>query len=291
MNLGPHIAPIFSRFDRAGVQNCAGRGNFCTHMKRRHLAEFGDQPWLAGWWREGYLDCLNFGLRSGGQFRKLNSIIAEWATRHEGGPILELGSGGGGPTELIVQQSIRGEIHIPKIVMSDLFPSPAHYRALSEQYGRERLDYIAEPVSADSAVPAHPLRMICTTFHHFRPDLAARVIADALQKGRSLLIVEPLQRNLLHLLLVLASGPFPYMPAPFVSRRRDWRKFIATLIVPILPLMVMWDGVISVLRTYRPDEIKQLLPPELREKIQIRIHKLPYLGIFSGTCVEISHTN
>ncbi len=260
--------------------------------KRKHWAEFGDQQWMSGWIREGYLDCLNFGLRVGGQFRQLHTVFADWTKRNEHLPILDLGSGGGGPIETMLREAHRSRTRLPQIFLSDLHPSVDHYARLSSAFSSQQLSFISQPVSAtQTAHLQFTLRSLCATFHHFRPETARDVIRDALTCGRSLLIVEPLQRDLRHLLLVLLSGPFAYMLAPLFASRWSWRKFLFTSIVPILPLMVMWDGVVSVLRTYTASEIKSLVPEELAPSTMVTRHELKYLGFWGATCVEISRVD
>lgn len=257
--------------------------------RRFHLAEFGDQAWLAGWWRDAYLDCLNHGLRVGGQFRQLHHVYARWAMRNGFGPVLDLGSGGGGPIETMLEQARTDGSKLPLICLSDLHPSQKHFSELVQKFGTEQLAYQSIPVSACAPNGrGYALRSICATLHHFRPELVSQILHVALSESRSLLIVEPLQRNLRHLLLVLLSGPFAYMAAPFTARHWDWRKFLFTTILPIIPLLVMWDGLVSVLRTYTFEEISALVPPELGKDVTISKHTLPYMGFFGALCIEVT---
>ena len=51
-------------------------------------------------------------------------------------------------------------------------------------------------------------------------------------------------------LLVLLVTPFV---RPFSLAR-----LLLTYLVPVLPLLILWDGIVSCLRTYRPDELLAL---------------------------------
>lgn len=249
--------------------------------QRRHLAECGDQPWLTGWCREYYLDCLNAGLRLGGQFSRLHRVVAAWAH----GDVLDLGSGGGGPIVTMLRAAEQEGVALPRMVLSDLYPSPAHYEVLRQEFGPDRLDYVAEPVSA-LAVTRRDFRMrsICSSFHHFRPADARALVEDAVRHSDGLLVAEPLQRNLRHFLLVLLTGPLPYMAAPFLAHRWSWRRLLLCTLLPVFPLLVMYDGCVSVLRTYRRDELEAMIPPDLRPAWHVDFEELPYGGIFATTC-------
>lgn len=256
-------------------------------MKRHHLFEFGDQPWLRGWARECYLDCLNHGLRSGGQFRGVLDPLMRWAHDTDPEGILDLGSGGAGPVETLLAEAQRRGIVLPRIVLSDLFPSTAHYQALEHRYGSSRIGFVDQPVSASVVLPGTPgRRMICSAFHHFKPDQAQAIVEDAARHASGLLIIEPLQRNWRHLFLVLLSGPFAYMGAPFGATRKTWSKFVFCTLLPVFPLMVMFDGCISVLRMYKPDEILQMFPPDCRAAFTFERGAAPYMRVFGTTYVS-----
>lgn len=255
---------------------------------RIHLFEFGDQPWLRGWWREAYLDCLNIGLRSGGQFRCLHRVFSTWAQRLPDATVLDLGSGGGGPIRTMLRAAARDGTAMPRIFLSDLFPSREHYQDLERQHGTHQLSFIPEPISAlDVGRTDIRLRSICSTFHHFQPLEAAALVRDAAEHADGLFIAEPLQRNLRHFLLVLLSGPIPYLLAPFTADRFEWRKLLFCTLLPIVPLLVMFDGCVSVLRTYTTKEIEAMIPPEKRPGLDITHGTLSYMGLFAAqyTCI------
>lgn len=256
--------------------------------QRLHLFEFGDQSWLTGWLREAYLDCLNLGLKSGGQFNQLHRAYAEWAAGRPGEPVLDMGSGGAGPIATMLRRAKAEGVQLPKIVLSDLHPSPEHYRELQTELGADRIGFLAEPVSALAVEHSVPrLRSICSTLHHFAPPQTEALILDAVKHAEGLFIVEPLQRNLRHFLMVLFSGPLPYLLAPFFARNWSWRKFFFTTIIPLAPLMVAFDGCISALRTYKPEEVVAMMPASTREHFKVHTGYLPYMGLYAAYFIAI----
>ena len=264
------------------------RGMKLPFRQRINLFEFGDQSWLSGWLRDAYLDCLNLGLKSGGQFNQLHRAYANWSAVQPGASVLDLGSGGAGPIATMVRRAKRESIPLPKIILSDLHPSPEHYQVLQSELGAEQIGYMAEPVSALAVGPGAPrLRSMCSTLHHFAPTQVQALILDAIHHADGLFIVEPLQRNLRHFLMVLLSGPLPYLLAPFFARTWSWRKFFFTTILPIAPLMVAFDGCVSVLRTYKPEELVAMIPEPRRHQFTIQTGFLPYMGCFAAYFVAI----
>jgi len=37
-----------------------------------------------------------------------------------------------------------------------------------------------------------------------------------------------------------------------------WRRLLLTYVIPLAPLVLLWDGVVSVLRCYRPEELRAM---------------------------------
>jgi hypothetical protein len=56
---------------------------------------------------------------------------------------------------------------------------------------------------------------------------------------------------------------FPWALMPFVFtlwiRPFRWSRLLCTYVVPIIPLVLLFDGVVSCLRTYRPSELREMI--------------------------------
>jgi hypothetical protein len=251
-------------------------------MRRLQLFEFGDQPWMRGWLREAYLDALNFALRVGRQYRGMCNVFSQWTARAGSSCVLDLGSGGAGPIETLVREGRRGHVAMPEIVLSDLYPSLDRYARLAETYDGE-ISYITGPVSADHVDNQDiRLRSLCSTFHHFPPETARRIIEDAARNSDGVFIMEPFMRDWRHFLLVLLTGPFIYMVAPFFSGRFEFRKVLACTVLPVVPAMLIFDGCVSVMRVYAPQEIESMLPEDVRGKFTLQSGHVPYMRFFSA---------
>ena len=146
------------------------------------------------------------------------------------------------------------------VCLSDHCPNlPAFERArcLSQQ----AITYHTEPVDATQVPPKlSGFRTMFTAFHHLRPDQARTVLADAVAKGEGIAVFEPGQRNLLVLFLLplLLLTPLRVLIAtPFIRPFR-WSRLFWTYLVPAVPLILLFDQIVSVLRWYSVPELHGL---------------------------------
>jgi hypothetical protein len=114
-------------------------------------------------------------------------------------------------------------------------------------------------------------RTLFNAFHHFRPELARRILADAVAARRPIAVFEVVSRRLLPLVGLLLSPLNVLVLMPFVRPRR-WSWLFFTYVVPVIPLFVLWDGVVSWLRIYSEPELRA--PPGSRRTLT-EIDRLP----------------
>ena len=143
------------------------------------------------------------------------------------------------------------------MTLTDRYPNlEAFHRARAQSGGR--LAFHPEPVDA-AAMPTglRGFRTMFTAFHHSTPEAARANLADAVRKGQGIGIFEVTERSarciagtLISPLLVLAATPF--------IRPFRWSRLLWTYLVPLVPALVLWDGVVSCLRSYPPDEMRAL---------------------------------
>lgn len=224
-------------------------------MKRLHLFEFNDQGWVPAWFRECETDYLHTVLERMRSFDRVVPLLAGLVRDSGSERIVDLCSGGGGPM-LSLQAELSRELgsDLP-VVLTDLFPSDSGRSRIG---GRPGLRYLQEPVDA-TRVPVE-LRGVRTLFdglHHFRPDAAGRVLGDAVRAGVPIAAFEISRRRALPLLtsplIVVAVLLFTPVIRPF-----SWRRLVFTYLVPLLPLAIWWDGMVSNLRAYNVAELQEL---------------------------------
>ncbi len=255
---------------------------------RRHWFEFGDQTWIRGRFREVYNEALNFGQTVGGHYRRMAPAFARWASGHPSGLVLDLASGGAAPLKCMMESAREHEPSMPKLVCSDLHPDLERLRRLSSQFGTAAIDHLPLPVSALDVPPDLPkMRSICSALHHFREEDAARIIENTLKDGGGLFVMEPFERNFRHLAMLLLAGPWIYLWAPFFSERFSLLQLLLCTLIPIVPFMIFWDGVVSVLRIHTTQEIVAMIPESIREQVEIETGYAPYLFGCRATYVAL----
>ena len=214
-------------------------------MPRLHLFEFLDQPWLPGPLRRGGTAYLNAAYAVTPLPRiwaaKLEEMLRETGETR----VLDLGSGSGGPLAAVAP-------HLgshPEITLTDLYPA-----------GREvpGFRYWPDPVRAEAVPEELPgLRTMFASFHHLRPEQARAVLEDAARRRVPLYVCEATARTPVALLTALL---IPLAVLILTPRVRPLRvsQLVFTYLIPILPLVIAWDGFVSHLRTYSRDELLAL---------------------------------
>jgi hypothetical protein len=229
-------------------------------MRRLHLFEWEDQPWLPVVFRDFITDQLRFS-HNEAMREPINAAIAgklvEVLRRTESTRIVDLCSGAGGPVLKIgrlVREAIGPGL---QVVLTDLFPNVAAMKRVeTESAGFSgRL----EPVDAAN-VPAElvGVRMIFTALHHFKPEQVRAVLRDAVDKGAPIAVFEPLERTPRMIGLV---GPMSllrgFTHAHRVGRLTAARAFFS-YVLPLAPAIFAWDGFVSTLRSYTSAELGAL---------------------------------
>ncbi len=229
-------------------------------MKRIHLFEFTDLPWYPQVFRHIQTDYLQFVATLGTGHKYLIPLFEKAMQHAKTKEIVDLCSGGTGPWIHLKEEFEKAGLCVD-VCLTDKYPDPQSIQKWSAT-SRQGIEYLEEPVDAMS-VPAHlkGMRTMFEGFHHFKPEQAKAILQDAVEKRVAIGIFEaslkpPFEIILLLLapLTTLASYFFmtPFIKPPTLSR------FFWTYLVPIVPLATCWDGVVSLLRGYSPQELEKL---------------------------------
>jgi hypothetical protein len=106
------------------------------------------------------------------------------------------------------------------------------------------------PVRADAVPPELVgVRTIFDGLHHLPPGAARAMLADAAQRGVPFVAAEAVERSAFGLLRVLFSPVWAWAVTPLL-RPVSAPRLVFTYLVPLVPLIALWDGVVSVLRCF-----------------------------------------
>lgn len=206
---------------------------------RLHLFEFGDLPWFPAALRNamtGYLAATYRMLPVADVWAR---IIAGVLERSGATRLVDLCSGAGGPLP-----GVRRHLPAVDVVRTDLYP------------GAGVLEVDARRVPGELA----GVRTLFAAFHHFRPDDAAAILRNARDSRQAICVFEATRRGALPLLL---SALVPLLVLLLTPRVRplSGAQILFTYFIPILPLVIAWDGFASHLRTYSLEEMRALTAP------------------------------
>lgn len=230
-------------------------------MKRIHAFEFGDLIWFPKSFRNYGTDYLQFVANTFDIYKDVIPVIKKGIESSANNTIIDIASGGGGGLVKIAGHLKKG---IPdlKIILSDYYPNLNAFKNTKAKQP-DVFEYIAESVNAMD-VPNY-LKGFRTQFlslHHFRPNDAKAILQNALDNNQAIGIFEAQQRDIKSLVGMFLSPIAVLIMTPFIKPFKVDR-LIFTYLIPVLPLITLWDGVVSVLRTYTVRELKQMIS-ELR---------------------------
>jgi hypothetical protein len=221
---------------------------------RLHLFELLDQEWYPTALRD---HCTNY-LATLGQRMGIFDGAAPLLLRglEAGGTdtVLDLGSGGGGPLPRLGGILAKEHGRKVRVVQTDLFPNTqARQRAIAA--GAE---YLEQPVDATKVPPDHRgMRTLFNALHHFRPEAARAVLADAQARGVPIGVFEVVERTPRGVLSSLFIPLLVLLFTPLI-RPLTLPRLLLTYVVPLFPLVIFWDGLVSALRAHRPEELRQM---------------------------------
>lgn len=225
-------------------------------MKRIHFIELEDQDWCPTPIRDVATDYLRFATRMNNIYAPAVPLLRAVLERLGARRVLDLCSGGGGPRAYL-HERLTEEGWPVEVILSDFRPNLGAFEHARAEAG-DAVAYVAEPVDA-TRVPEHleGFRTIFTGFHHFRPEQARAILSDAVEQGRGIAIFEATERTVPAVLAMLLM-PFVVLLVTPLIRPFRWSRLFWTYLAPAVPLVVLWDGIVSCLRTYTPDELRQM---------------------------------
>lgn len=227
-------------------------------MRRFHLFEIEDQPWCPEFLRTAITDFLRALMEWFAPYAVAAPLLARALTQVGEAEILDLCSGGGGPWRGLLERISSAGGPAVRVRLCDLYPNHEAYARLGRLSGGR---ITGEPDSVDAtAVPARltGFRTLFTALHHFPPGPARAILADAVRQGRGIGVFEITRRSLLGLIGMLFLPVLALLLTPFIRPFR-WSRLFWTYLVPVVPLVVWFEGTVSCLRTYTPAELRQLV--------------------------------
>ena len=219
---------------------------------RRHLVELEDLQWWPRVFRDAATDYLVAAIHHARLYDGLAPRLAAAVKRCRAGQVIDLCSGGGGPWPDLLPALRAAGADVP-VCLTDKYPNTAALGRLAATTPGVRFE--SEPVSATD-VPARlaGFRTVFTAFHHFRPADARAILAAAVRDRQGIAIAEASSRTWAALAMQ-ALIPLAVLTLTPAIRPFRWSRLFWTYLVPVLPAAILFDGVVSTLRVYTPEEM------------------------------------
>lgn len=220
-----------------------------------HFFEFEDLHWFPDIIRESMTDYLRYLITKVNIYHPVIPLIIEGLNQTNSNQIIDLCSGGGGAIEQI-QNDIRRKSGLEmKIILTDKYPNYSAFEYLS---GKTKGSISFSEISIDAADVPEKLkgfRTIFSGFHHFSKDYATLVIKNAVDNRAGIGIFDGGDKNILAVFAILIFHPIGFfLFTPFFRPFRFSRLFF-TYIIPVIPFCTIWDGIVSISRLYKPQEL------------------------------------
>ncbi len=238
-------------------------------MRRIELPEIHDHPRFPGFLRDLVTDALQALWQFGNSYRPILPVLYAGlaATSQRAGAgedcveILDLCSGGSGPWLRLAPQLERDYGIRPRVCLTDKYPNHCAFARASEELGgtTQTIASVSESVDA-TCVPRYlsGFRTIFSSFHHFGPTVAGAVLRGAVEDGRGIGVFEVARRGP-KTLLTLCFTPFLLLFLTPSIRPFRWSRLVWTYLIPVVPFIIWYDGIVSCLRAYSLAELREMM--------------------------------
>jgi len=175
---------------------------------------------------------------------------------------VDICSGGGGPWLwlyglLRVSNGRNINRESMEVCLTDKYPNIAAFENARRKTGGRITFYRGFVDAASLPRELSGFRTLFTSFHHFTPDEAVAILQNAADDGQGIGVFEAAKRHPLTILLTALMPLAGILTAPFARPLRISRLFW-TYVIPVIPFVLFFDGVVSCLRAYSQKELSLL---------------------------------
>jgi len=227
-------------------------------MGRLHLPEIEDEKWCPKFIRQATTDILRVFYDIFNTYELAYKKISEIIDITKSTQIVDCCSGSGGPIPHLRDYLNKNNKEFIPITLTDKYPNIACYEQLEALYPNQIVGHRSPIDATNFPKEMTGLRTIFSSFHHFKPDEAIKVLKNAIDNDAPIAIFETIHRSPADFLRAFLSPLFIPFIIPF-SRNLNWRKIFFTYLIPIIPLTFAWDYIASIARTYSIKEMETLV--------------------------------
>lgn len=182
---------------------------------------------------------------------------------------MELCSGAGDVLILIDTQLDKKELGAIKFILSDILPMPEFYNRINKLHSNN-FEYLMDSVDLNNNLINYKYpKIFINSFHHFSKEQAKKIIEMNLKNGNEIIILEYVRKTFLGVIAMFFGSVVVFLTLPFIVNARHllFMSFF-TYVLPVFPIMFLWDGIVSCLHVFSEKEIIQFAS-ELKCNVKI----------------------
>lgn len=226
-------------------------------MQRQSWFEIHDSPWFPAYLRDLVTEALEAIWNTNRTYDPIAGRLRDALRRSGSRTVIDLCSGGGGPWPALYDSIADGQPL--SVQLTDRYPH-AGFAADSCDPGSAPAGISACSQSVDArCVPENlrGFRTIFSSFHHFSPDAARAMLADAFNRREGIAVFEVARRTPWTLISVAGVAALALRTA-VTKRPLRPARLLFTFLLPVIPLTLWVDGLLSCLRSYSLDDMREL---------------------------------
>jgi hypothetical protein len=223
-------------------------------VRRQRWFEIHDSRWFPGFLRDLVTESLEAVWNASRTYHPIAGRLREALERTGSMAVVDLCSGGGGPwTGLYEEVAAGSEL---RVRLTDRYPSRMAVEAATGW--QPHVAAWSEPVDA-CHIPQElsGFRTVFSAFHHFDPEAARTILADAVARREGIAVFEGARRDWW---TVLAVTAVPLLALREGARARPvrWKRILWSFVLPVVPAVLWVDGLLSCLRSYSLEDLREM---------------------------------
>jgi hypothetical protein len=221
------------------------------------LFEIHEQPWFPQFLRDQFVDGLQMILEVMNTYQPIAQLLRKRLEECGTQRVVDLCSGAGGPWPSLVRDFKMQGGTPPEVLLTDKFPNTTRLHDV-ESLNANHIHFLKHSIDA-TQIPGHlqGFRTLFSCFHHLNPDEARQLLEDSVNARQGIGIFEAPARHLFTFVSVFFVPIAAWLFLPF-RRPFRWSRLLWTYLIPVIPFVLFFDGVVSCLRSYSLGELREM---------------------------------
>lgn len=224
-------------------------------MKRLNCLELHERSWCPVFLRDYLTDFLSFFNIYSGVYAPAALKVLELIQKSKENHLVDICSGNG----LYMRRFLK-DLNYPqiKITLTDLHPHRNSEFVNITTNGT--INYLQKEVSALSAIKElHGIHLMFSAMHHFDEKELSKILQCAIDNEQTVAFFDYSQRKIITELFAVICGVILLLLTSPLIHPFSWKRLLFTYIIPLVPIILITDSIISRLRAYRLSELNDLL--------------------------------